>query len=107
MALPEANRLRSKKDIDRVFKEGNAVKGSFLLIKTVSNDLPVSRLGFIIPNKVFKNASARNRIKRVLSEAVRKERGLMSEGYDIVVLAVKKGEEENLQKELIKLLSKI
>lgn len=70
MALNKKNRLKKKRDFEDVFKKGKTVKGSFLFIKYKKNELGVSRFGFVVSIKVAKKAVDRNRIRRVLSEAV-------------------------------------
>jgi len=71
--LPRKNRLKKKKDFERIFKKGKEYKEDFLLLKTISNNLQFSRFGFIINKKVVKKATIRNKIKRRLREVVRRE----------------------------------
>ena len=89
MALNKKNRLKKKHDFENVFKKGKAVKGSFLFIKYRKNKLGVSRFGFVVSAKVAGNAVKRNKIRRILSEAVR---GIVDGlgGYDIIVFATSK-----------------
>ncbi len=104
MALPKANRLKSKKDIDRVFKKGTAVKGNFLFLKIVENDKDISRFGFIVSSKIINTAVGRNRIRRIFSEIAAES---LDKGLDIVAVINKKGEEKYLRTEFRDLLSKI
>lgn len=106
MALPVKNRLRKKKDIDRVFKEGSAVKGSFLFIRYDKNDISIPRFSFIVPAKSFNKATTRNRIRRVLSEIAREYIRTAKNSHDIAV-TVKKGEEKDISLEFGSLLLKI
>src|SRR3990167_10143695 len=86
MALNKKNRLKKKRDFEDVFKKGKAVKGNFLFIKYKKNELGVSRFGFVVSAKIAKKAVGRNKIKRILSEAVRDRiDGLGS--YDVLVFA--------------------
>ena len=71
MALPKDKRLKRKKDFERVFKKGRAVKGNFLFAKYMENGLGFPRFAFIVSSKVAKSAVARNRVRRVLSEISR------------------------------------
>ena len=91
--------------IDRVFKEGSAVKGSFLFIRYSKNNLLFPRFVLIVPAKSFNKATARNRIKRVLSEIVRKYIKNISSPHDIVIM-IKKGDQKDISRELTELLLK-
>lgn len=71
MALPKKNVLRKKLDFDKVFKEGRAVKGSFLLIRYIKRDSAFSRFGVVVSTKVSKKAVRRNRLRRIIMEELR------------------------------------
>lgn len=89
MALNKKNRLKKKRDFERVFKEGRAVKGNFLFAKYLKNDLGFSRFAFIVSSKVSRKAVVRNKVRRMLSDisgARMKEFGPV----DITVIADKK-----------------
>lgn len=45
-----------------------------------------SRFGFVVSNKIAKEAVLRNRIKRALSESVRFEMTRLKNGYDAIFL---------------------
>src|SRR3989344_5478377 len=89
MALNKKNRLKKKRDFEDVFKKGRAVKGSFLLIKYKKNDLGLPRFGFVVSAKVARKAAERNKIRRILSEAV-KDRVAGLGGHDIIIFAMSK-----------------
>lgn len=65
------NRIRKKKEIERIFKKGKTFKEDRLVLKTIKNDLGLSRFGFIVSQKVSKRANVRNKIKRRLREITR------------------------------------
>jgi len=80
-------RLRKQKDFDRVFgKGGSFFSQGYLSLKMVPNSLDLSRIGFIVSNKVSKKAVSRNRIKRLLRESVRSHWDDIVAGYDAVVM---------------------
>ena len=89
MALNKKNRLKNKRDFDDVFKKGRTIRGSFLFIKYLKNKLNLPRFGFIVSAKVAKRAVDRNKLRRILSEAVR---GIIDDlgDYDIAVFAMGK-----------------
>jgi ribonuclease P protein component len=85
--LKKDYRLRKKKDFDSVFSnKGSFVSQDFLSMKTVPNELPLSRFGFIVSNKVSKSAVRRNRIKRLLREAIRLHQAQVPPGFDAAIL---------------------
>lgn len=90
--LPEENRLRKKKDIDRVYRKGRRYKGPlFLLITLARKDekLP-SRYAIVISKRTAPSAVRRNRGKRVLRGCIRifLHRGIS--GYDTIVVVAPK-----------------
>lgn len=86
--LAKKNRLRKKKDIERVFKEGKGFKEDFLVLKIVKNNLENSRFAFIVSQKVSKKATLRNKIRRRLRELVRLKIKEIKTGIDGVVMAL-------------------
>ncbi len=85
--LSKINRLKKKKDFERVSKKGRSFKEDFLVLKIVSNNLKISRLGFVVSQKVSKQASQRNKIKRRLRELVRLKLPKLKKGIDGVLIA--------------------
>lgn len=104
MALPRQNRLRKKRDFDAVFKNRKVARGSFLFIKFRENNTRISRFGFVVSAKVAGKAVVRNRIRRVLSEAIRLNMNDTKQGYDIVVVIIKREEADKLRDDLLKIL---
>lgn len=85
--LLKRNRLKKKKDFEKVFKAGRGVKEDFLFLKTIKNNLKESRFGFIIPQEISKKATTRNRIKRKLRGLVRAKMPKIKKGFDIILIA--------------------
>lgn len=85
--LKKANRIRKDKEFDRAFKLGQSFYSNFLGVKIVDNDLPVSRLGVMVSNKVSKKAPTRNLIKRRIREIFRKNLVGWHKGKDVVAIA--------------------
>lgn len=81
------NRLRRKADFDRVYKEGKTLRTRFFRLKTAPNQLDLLRFGVVIPNKVAKRATERNRKKRQVREATRALLPQLVTGYDVVLMA--------------------
>jgi len=87
--LPLQNRLKKKKDFERVFKGGRGYQEGFLFLKLLKNGLTVSRFGFVVSQKISKKATLRNKIKRRIREAVRKALPNIKPGFDGVWVALK------------------
>lgn len=69
-----------------VYQHGKAVRGPLSSLKFVANDRRDSyRLAVVVSKKVNKSAVVRNRIRRRLYEAVRRQEDKMSRPYDIVL----------------------
>jgi ribonuclease P protein component len=81
------NRLKKKKDFERVFKEGKGLKEDFLILKMSENNLSQSRFGFIVGRKISKKAILRNKLKRRLRELVRGKIEKIKKGFDIIFIA--------------------
>ncbi len=86
MALPAKHRLTARKDIDRVFKSGKTGGGGFFFIRFLKNNLGYCRFGILAPVSVSKKATARNHIKRLISEAL-KEHTQNNLSLDLAVVA--------------------
>ena len=85
--LPKENRLKKKKDFERVFKEGRGFQEDFFFLKIVKNNLKISRFGIIVSQKVAKKAVVRNKLKRRLREILRKNLPIIKKGIDGVLIA--------------------
>ncbi len=78
-------RLRKRKEFQLVFDKGKRYGNDQLKIYALSNGNSVSRLGLVVGRK-FGNSPRRNRFKRILREAYRLNKNLLSNGVDIVVI---------------------
>jgi len=85
--LTQKNRLKKKKDFERVFKKGKGLKEDFLILKMSKNNLSQSRFGFIVGTKISKKAVLRNKLKRRLRELVRGKIEKIKKGFDIIFIA--------------------
>ncbi len=70
--LPKKNRL-TKKEGEFIFRKGKSYKEGFLLLKIIKKkEKTPPAFAVIVPNKISKKAVERNRIKRKIREALRK-----------------------------------
>ncbi len=84
--LGKAEKLKSRKAIDWLFREGRsqAVSGMrcifcFCSLEDEQKEEERVRVGFTVPRKNFKKAVDRNRIKRIMREGYRKQKKFLWE----------------------------
>jgi len=86
--LPQANRIKKKKDFEIIFRNSKSLKNSLFILKIIKNDLGINRVGFVVSKKVSKKAVIRNKIRRRLSDTVKAEMGNIKLGIDLVFIAL-------------------
>jgi len=73
--LPRILKLKSKKQIEELFKNGASIKAYPLLLAYNCETLDVPfKVGFSVSKRFFKRAVHRNRIKRLIRENFRKKK---------------------------------
>ena len=95
--LPANNRLKNKKDFEKVFKDGRGFKSGFLFLKAARNGKSESRFGFIVSKKFSTSAVSRNKMRRRLKEAARRKLPGIKKGFDLVFSVRKTGEEVGME----------
>ena len=60
-----------------------------LALAWMPNDVAQLRVGFVVSKRISKHAVDRNRVKRLLGEAIRPELAELSPGWDLVLSAKK------------------
>lgn len=69
--FPREWRLTRQRDLDKIYRLGQKTAGNFLLIRALPNRLNHPRLAVVIGRKINKKAVVRNRLKRLVRQAVR------------------------------------
>ena len=82
--FPKRARLLRSKDFRKVYAEGRRRSLDGMVAFSLATGNPFSRVGFTVP-AAFGPAVDRNRIKRRLREAARKQWAELAPGWDIVL----------------------
>ncbi len=89
MALKRALRLRKSSEFQRVRQQGRRITSRLLTLAWMPNDVARLRIGFVVSKHTSKYAVERNRLKRLLGEALRPSLPELSGGWDLVFSAKK------------------
>jgi ribonuclease P protein component len=84
--LPRKNRLTRSSDFQRVRSQGRSWSDRLLVLLCAPNSLEVTRFGFSVSRRIG-GAVVRNRIRRLMREAVRLQHDLIAPGWDVVFIA--------------------
>jgi len=109
--LPKENRLIDDYDFRRVKRLGKSYHCPLFKLTVAPQKISAApRFGFVISTKIDKRATVRNRINRLLRQAIRERLGKISEGLDLVFVVRPKiiGKNyEEVSTEVDQVLSKI
>jgi len=105
--LPAKNRITKKEDFDAVYRQSRTVSAGNVVLKFRKNNFEYSRIGIVVGTKFSKLAVERNRIKRQLREIMRAEFKKIYPGWDMVIIAQKKGKSFLSSRELREMVEKV
>ena len=83
--LKKDNRLLNAAAFGRVFKKATRSRDKWFTVLCRENDKEIARLGLAISKKQCRQASGRNRIKRIVRESFRQHQADIA-GLDVVVI---------------------
>ena len=86
--LKKQNRLRKTNEFKRAFRSGKGYEAKGILVKTRISGETNARVGVIVSKKVAKEAVRRNRIRRMVSEAVQEMLPELKNDRDVVVVTL-------------------
>ena len=86
--LPKPHRLPSS-HIRAVFDHGKRTGTPLLQFIIRQNTVKISRFAVVVPARIDKRATVRNRSKRLVREAIRRLLSEVADGWDVVVVVRK------------------
>ncbi len=102
-------RIRKKKDFLFLYKKGNRYRGRYFNLIYLSNDLNFSRMAVVVSKKVG-GAVERNTIKRRLRTLFRRNKHILLNPLDIILIAKKEIQDaswQSLEEEYLRCVTSI
>jgi len=84
--VPSANRLKRRSEFGRVYSRGRSYVTDLVVVYVLPSKEETTRIGFSVSKKLGKSV-VRNRVKRMLREAVRSYLPRIRPGFHAVVVA--------------------
>lgn len=94
--MQRAYRLQKARDFESVFKRGAGLGQGGLFLKMRPTALAQSRFGIVVSKKTAASAVRRNRIRRLLREAIRAHAKQLKKGVDVVLVVQPSFQAQNL-----------
>lgn len=78
-------RIKKRQEFLSLYKKGNRYKGKYFNLVYFPNDLDYSRMAVIVSKKIG-NAVSRNKIKRWMRDLFRRNKDLLKDHLDILIV---------------------
>src|SRR3989344_8671978 len=107
--LPRASRLTRDSEFKLLFKKGRRAASAHLRLTFLANHQNFSRFGFIVSKKQASQIVMRNRIKRIMRDAVSRSLKQVHPGSDVIIQGqpnIKTAPPALIREELTQLLRK-
>ena len=108
--ISRGNRFHGRGGIQRLYKNGKAVRSGALALRYNPNNRDSYRLSVVVSRKISKSAVVRNRIRRRIYENVRILSSAFSTPHDLLLIVydekIAHCEPEKLTQEIVNLLEK-
>lgn len=82
--FPKQARITHQRDFELVFRSGTVAADNVLVVHAIRSESDRSRLGISISRRVG-NAVVRNRWKRLIREAFRRQQDELPKGLDLII----------------------
>ncbi len=100
------HKIRYLKQFRKLIKEGKNFNLSFGNVTVLKNENSILRIAISIKKKFNKKSTQRNKLKRIISELLRKEKHTLK-GFDIWVQVKKQTTKEKVLEELKSIIKEI
>jgi len=81
----KAERLRRRKEFERVYQQGRRLRLPYLKLVLAPNELGLRRIGLSVSRR-FGKAVRRNRAKRILREIFRRHKDIFPAAHDVIFI---------------------
>ncbi|MCK8060849.1 MULTISPECIES: ribonuclease P protein component [unclassified Fusibacter] len=101
--------LKKNEEFKTIYKRGKSHVGAYLVLYSVKNDTDAKQFGITVSKKVG-NAVNRNRIRRLVKEAIRLNDSMIPVGYDYVIVSrvrATKASYQDIEKNLLYLVRQL
>lgn len=86
LMLKKQNRLKKRSDFNYIFRKGQPCKSRFVVFYYAKNNSNDVKVGIVVSKKIG-NSVTRNRVKRLLREAVKANLEQIKTGYNLIFIA--------------------
>jgi len=84
-SIKRTERLRDRAAFEAIKRRGRQISGGRLALGIFPNGLPFNRIGISISARVVPKSTQRHRLKRLILEAYRLNRAVLTTGYDLAI----------------------